>query len=141
MLDLATDITDKTDGLAQEDRLFRTADGFVIKVKCVLNPPDPRTPDHVAYVTLSGSVCGADGKALKRRDGSLAVWELKRSHVFMAHGDDDPMASLQESRLKCVLDTIRAEKARQAITDHVEGVTPGMVTAAAFQQKREAAGL
>lgn len=136
---MVVDITDSLPDLAQEDRVFRSASGYVVKVKCVLSRADGWAGGHVAHVNLSGSICGADGKALPRRDGSLSVWDLKQSHVFKADGDDDPAAALQVSRLRCVAATIRAEKARQTLTDHTEGAVAGLVTAEQFQRKRQEA--
>lgn len=132
------DITEQLSGLSQEDRVYRTASGFVVKVKALLDTEYGGQHGNVARVWLSGSICGEDGKALRREDDRPAVWNLLRSHHFLAHGEDDAEGSLNMARAMCAADTVRAEKTHRVLNSHTEGAKAGLVTLAQHQQRKAA---
>lgn len=130
-IDVTADFTD----LAPEDRVYRDPSGYLVKVKAILSDDTSR---HGAEIfELSGSIVGADGKALLRHDGQLAVHSLSRKHHQLAHAMSDPVVGLEVQRLACVTETVTAERHHQllkAATDNRAGV----VTASA-QTARKAA--
>lgn len=124
-----TDITADIADLAPEDRVFLTTEGYRVKVKVVLS--DHTSPIGAHVFQLSGSIVGADGKALRRSDGSPAVHDLRRTHHQLSDAMSDPVIGLAVARIACVNDTVTAEKHRELIKAAVRGGDAGVVTAAA----------
>lgn len=139
--ELLSDVTDEFSDLAPEDRIYRAADHTLVKVKALIteSPPDLGgvSLGYVAVISLTGSICGADGKAL-RRDGEPIVWRLNYRHYLKAEGDDRPAEKLEEARRFCAVQTLRAEKAYQLLNTYRESPLPGLVTAADYAARKAA---
>lgn len=143
MTDAPTNVTSRFDDLAPEDTIYETPDGYLIKVKTLWDDEvvlsDPRLARRSTHgaecFRVTGAIVGADGKALRRDCGQHAVHDLKRTHTHHADKFEDPTIGLERARLKCVEDTVRAEKHYQMLRG---GYSPGVVTISS-QAERKAA--
>lgn len=137
------DVTADVVGLAPEDRIYRAADGSLVKVKAF----DDDEVDHgfAASVILTGSICGADGKALKRSDDTPAVWRRGVRHNVVGDAPGDPAGEIEAARRRCVLITLSAERQKAGVRDAADGPTQGIVRRSAYKARKraelEAAGL
>lgn len=129
--------------LNPEDAIYETDEGYLVKVKTIWDDT-PVEPDPMLAVgsqhgaerfLVTGSIVGADGKALRRDDGRHAVHDLKRSHVHNADRLEDPSVGLEFARLKCVEDTVRAEKHYQMLRG---GYAPALGRLTAFRARKAA---
>lgn len=130
------EITHQLSDLNHNDRVFRTASGYVVKVKHV---PHVRNADMVAF-RLTGSLCNAAGKAFEAPAGfhaegsELRHWildgEYARIAVRMFHALDvhpGPAAHEPGARPRTIEQTLqeaRVEIARSvelAALAHAEG--------------------
>lgn len=143
---LIEDITSSLANLNPEDKVYRCADGSVIKIKAILEADDMSTPSNpgqhgnLARVSLTGSMCNSAGKALIR-DGQAVVWILNQTHHFKAEGDDSPLQHLEAARRRCVAQTLRAEKHYQLLHGYQEGIPSlGLATRAQFTERKLAEG-
>lgn len=132
----AIDVTGDFVDLAPEDRVYRDASGYLVKVKVILSDETSRMGAEVFQVT--GAIIGADGKALRREDGKLAVYDRGRTHHQLSHAMSDPVVGLEAARLACVDDTVRAERHHQMIKAAAQSGEAGVVTAR-MQADRKAA--
>lgn len=127
----ALNVTDRFADLAPEDAIYETADGYLVKVKTLWDDTpiedDPelvRASVHgVERFRVTGSVVGADGKALRRECGKHAIFNLGQSHSHHADRLENPTAGLELARLRCVAATVRAEKHYQMLHG---GYAPGI---------------
>lgn len=128
---LPLNVTDKFSDLNPEDQIYRSEDGYLVKVK-VLWADESLHGAEVFHVT--GSIVGDDGKAKLRDNGKPAVHYLGRKHYLQSDAMADPTVGLERARIECVAETIRAEK-HHAI---LRGQGVGMVSQAAFQARKAA---
>lgn len=142
---IITDITDQLAGLNPgEDRVYAVEPGgWVVKVKTFLEPivdhVTGKTHGAAARLTFSGSICGKDGKAL-RRAGSDApiVWDHGHGHHVQGNGTDDPEAKIELlGRLECVRQTVHSERVHTYFYGYHEGAA-GIPTRAAFEVRKAA---
>lgn len=139
---LIVDITASVNDVNPEDTIYKCADGTFVKVKTILEDQDESTPHnpgnhgHIAKVSLTGSICNSQGKALVR-DGKPVIWILDQTHHFKAEGDDNPLEMLDLARRRCVAQTLRAEKHFQMLQGSQEGLkAPGLVSRGDFTQRK-----
>lgn len=119
--------------LAPEDAIYQTSDGYLVKVKVLWDDTPVAHDGDLAYrsqhgaerFVVTGSIVGADGKTLRRDTGDHAIHDLRRGHTHHADQDQDPTIGIEVARLKCVADTVRAEKHYQILRG---GYTPGLVS-------------
>lgn len=142
-LGLPEDITHTLADISPEDTVYRTADGWVVKVKTLYEHPGADqggVHGNILRFHLSGSICGKDGKALRRADGSLAVWTLGQTAHTKAENASaiDPGPDLEFQRWRCAAEAIRAEKNHALVLERAEGAQPGLATVAAFKARRAA---
>lgn len=132
-LALPRNVTGRFSDLAPEDAVYETTDGYLIKVKVLWDDTAITDDPGLAYrsqhgaerFTVTGSIVGADGKTLRRDTGDHAIHDLRRGHTHHADRDQDPAIGIEIARLKCVADTVRAEKHYQMLAG---GYTPGVVS-------------
>lgn len=121
--DLPIDVTDELRAKGclvgpdrnDEDRVYRVGEGkdaALVKVKTFHDRAASRHGAEVYRVT--GAMAGADGKALRRADGSPAVQSLGRSLTVQADQDVDLVVEIEKARFACVRDTLRAEQLARA---------------------------
>lgn len=126
-------VTPRFADLAPEDAIYETADGYLVKVKVLWDDTPVADDPGLAYrsqhgaerFVVTGSIVGADGKTLRRDTGDHAIHDLRRGHTHHADRDQDPAIGIEIARLKCVADTVRAEKHYQMLAG---GYTPGLVS-------------
>lgn len=139
---LTEEITETIADRAPEDFYFRTSNGYTIKVKLFALElhPGERDSGMVDKLGLSGAICTAEGKALLRHDGSLAVHNLGQTFLFSSHADADYAAHLAQAMMLCVAATVRAEKILDVTRGYAEGQRP-LVTLQEYASRkaREAA--
>jgi len=132
----AENITGTLSDLAPEYQCYRTAEGYGVKVKTLLD--EQQSAQSTPVRKLSGSICGADGKALRRDDGAPAIFDLAQTAHLMAMATADPVAAIEDARLRCVEATVLAEKTRLAIEGQLyQGA--GLSTLAERQARMRAA--
>lgn len=126
------DVTDQLADLNPEDRVYRTADGFFVKVKTL---HDEAFSGHGRETfRLSGSICGPDGKALRRPDGSPVVLDMQRMHQHLAHSAQPVEAGLDQARGLCIAETVQAERNAQVL----RGTAVGVASLQAFNARKKA---
>lgn len=132
----AENITGTLSDLAPEDQVYRTTEGYIVKVKTLLD--EQQSAQSTPVLKLSGSICGADGKALRLAGGAPAVFDLAQTAHLMAYAEGDPMAEIEDARLRCVAATVLAEKKRLAIEGQI-AMAAGLSTLAERQARIAAA--
>lgn len=127
----AINVTDRFTDLAPEDAIYETSDSYLVKVKTLWDdtpveedPTLARASVHGAErFHVTGSIVGADGKAMRRECGKLAIHDKGQTHTHHADKFENPTAGLELARLRCVADTVRAEKHYQMLHG---GYAPGI---------------
>jgi len=125
----SANVTDEFAGLAPEDRVYRHPSGYLVKVK-TLHDDRPRLEVAEGFPSrhgresylISGSIVGADGKTLRRPNGDLAIYDLKSSLHHHAERACDPVIEMEHARLRCVEETVNAEKNLQMATTPTSGL-------------------
>lgn len=121
MIDFGIDnVTAEFSDLAPEDKVYRTAEGFTVKVKCLYESRSTGSGPLLCH--LSGSLVGPDGKALRLPDGDLAVYRLGRGHSHHFHVQEDPRTRLEWSRLQCVRETVNHHLHQNMLREYTEGL-------------------
>lgn len=87
-----------------EDLVFSWA-GQRVKVKTLLDPASPMGFD---LYRVTGSIVDRDGKALRREDGSPAIYSAPYAATWQAEADGDLEAFLAAARHHVVITTARA---------------------------------
>lgn len=128
----AANVTGEISGLEAEDQVYRTDDGYLIKVK-VLWLERASGPGAERF-QVSGAIVGRDGKALRRQDGTPAVYQLGQTAGVGADALHDPEVGLEVARLQCVRETLAAHKHEQALLAY----RPGMTSRDAFDARKAA---
>jgi len=105
------DITETLKDIASTDRVFKVDDKF-IKVRIVRRDPPPGSPSFgAAFLTISGSETGKDGRALPLGDGYRIAEPVSRT--IQSGGNVDVAALIQQYREECVTATLLAAEAQQ----------------------------
>ena len=131
----ADNISKQLVDLAPEDQVYRTSEGYVVKVKTLLD--EQQSSRSTPVFRLTGSICGNDGKALRLQDSRFAIYDLAQTAHLNADRLGDPLAGLEDARLRCVAAPVLAEKTRQII-DWQLGRGAGIATVASRQARQDA---
>lgn len=119
---IAVDVTDEFDGLAPEDTVYRTDDGFLVKVKGVWYGGH-HGAERIHY---TGAIVDRTGKALKRDDGTYCIHQEGIGHTHKSDGVHDFGVACEISKLRCVQLTVNGERHYQALKSAARA--PGLVT-------------
>lgn len=128
----AVNVSGEFADLEAEDQVYRTEDGYLVKIK-ILWLGRQSGPGAERF-QVSGSIVGRDGKALRRPCGAPAVYSLGQTAGIGADALHDPEVGLEIARLQCVRETLAAHKHEQALLAY----RPGMTSRDAFDARKAA---
>lgn len=115
------ELSDSFADLNREDSIWRSPDGWLVKVKLLRDVRGEREASAPGLFHVSGAIVGSDGKALKRDDDSPAVWT---GRMTWSHEGHNPLMRPDKGRdlvrRQCALLTIQLEVARQLV-DELDG--------------------
>lgn len=130
------EVTDEFEGLAPEDKVYRTAEGYLVKVKCVRGPSGHGAED----IHVTPSIVGRDGKALRREDGELCIHREGVSHTHKADAFHEPEIALEISRRLAVRAGVNAERHYQMLNRTAHVVTRDQLAARKAEEAANADG-